>query len=202
MVDSLVESFVELHTTFVESLMKADVLVDTFGKPHSMEPDTLSRYLKIAQDAKTVFTSGSIVSSADILSLKHSLDAVFFALKLEIPVACVSWRSPVCWWAGKLLKGSILADHAGRNEKTRLTVWLREKDAGPPPRGVDSETHKNILEYYHKRQQELNRLEEDDDDSYLNSVWTDPRELKNTLTCGNDIKFKFYALFCSNYLYT
>jgi len=91
------------------------------------------------------------------------------------------------WWAGKeFQKGKILSDYVGKNEKTKIVVKLAKSGTGAPARepGVDQETYKNMLAFYHKKQEEMKKLEEDNDDSYLNAPWADPKGLKNQLIGG------------------
>ena len=104
----------------------------------------------------------------------------------------------VLWWVGKPLAlchgKETLGDYIGTNEKTRVVVRLQPAAAGPPMREsrIDTEAHNNMLKYYHKRQEELKQLDEDDDDAYLNSKWTDPRGLKQALVGnGGGITWKF-----------
>lgn len=40
---------------------------------------------------------------------------------------------------------------------------------------IDSETHKKMLAFYHKKTEEQKKLEEDNDDAYLNAAWADNR---------------------------
>jgi len=35
-----------------------------------------------------------------------------------------------------------------------------------------------MLAYYHKKQEEMKKLETDDVDQYFNSVWADPKAMK------------------------
>lgn len=41
-----------------------------------------------------------------------------------------------------------------------------------------------MMSYYYKKQDEMKKLEEDNDDQYLNSQWANPKNLKNALTSG------------------
>jgi len=38
-----------------------------------------------------------------------------------------------------------------------------------------------MLSYYHKKQEEMKELENDNEDAYMNSVWADNRNLKASL---------------------
>lgn len=91
------------------------------------------------------------------------------------------------WWAGKeFQRGKTLADYVGKNEKTKIVVKLQKSGGGAPAREpmVDQESYKNMLSFYHKKQEEMKKLEEDNDDSYLNAPWADPKGLKNQLIGG------------------
>jgi len=55
---------------------------------------------------------------------------------------------------------------------------------------IDEETHKKMLSFYHKKQEEAKKLEEDNDDTYMNAQWANPSNLKNQLTGGKNISWK------------
>lgn len=98
------------------------------------------------------------------------------------------------WWAGKeFQRGKIVADYVGKNEKTKIVVKLQKSGSGAPAREplVDQESYKNMLSFYHKKQEEMKKLEEDNDDSYLNAPWADPKGLKNQLIgSGKGVSWK------------
>nr|CEL67885.1 TPA: Uncharacterized protein C21orf59 [Neospora caninum Liverpool] len=98
------------------------------------------------------------------------------------------------WWAGKELQSDReLRHYIGRNEKTKIIARLHSKSDGPPIREprLDAETHKAMLAYCHKKRREEQELEEDEDDSYLDSEWANPRGLKNALIGGGrEIRWK------------
>jgi hypothetical protein len=57
---------------------------------------------------------------------------------------------------------------------------------------IDDETHKKMLAFYHKKQEEAKQLDENDDgDQYMNSAWADGNNLKRELHGHNNIKWKF-----------
>ncbi|KYF46606.1 putative protein c21orf59 [Toxoplasma gondii TgCatPRC2] len=98
------------------------------------------------------------------------------------------------WWAGKELQNDKeLCHYIGRNEKTKIIARLQSKASGPPIREprLDAETHKAMLSYCYKKRREEQELEEDEDDSYLDSEWANPRGLKNALIGGGrEIRWK------------
>lgn len=85
------------------------------------------------------------------------------------------------WFAGKqMLPEKQLKDFVGRQERTKAIVKLQKQGQGPPVRepAVDAETQKAMLAWYHKKQTEEQKLTEDEDDSYVNSNWANPKSLK------------------------
>lgn len=98
------------------------------------------------------------------------------------------------WWAGKELQATkTLQDFVGKNEKTKIVCKLQNKSAGAPVREprIDEDTHKAMLSYYYKKQEEQKKLEQDEDDSYLDSQWANPKALKSALVGGGrDISWR------------
>jgi hypothetical protein len=97
------------------------------------------------------------------------------------------------WWAGKeLTNGKKLSDYVGKNEKSKIIVKMQHKGSGAPTREplVDEESHKSMLAYFHKKQEEQKTLEEDEEDAYLNSAWANPKQLKDQLQGISDFKFR------------
>ncbi|XP_041657107.1 cilia- and flagella-associated protein 298 [Cheilinus undulatus] len=85
------------------------------------------------------------------------------------------------WWAAKeMQRGKKLQDYIGKNEKTKLVVKIQRKGQGAPAREplVTDEQHKQMMMNFYRRQEELKKLEEADDDSYLDSEWSDRQALK------------------------
>ena len=61
------------------------------------------------------------------------------------------------WAVNKeLQRGKTIADHFGKNEKTKLVVKATSKGGGAPQREpmIDDDTHKKMLSYYHKKTEE------------------------------------------------
>jgi len=73
-------------------------------------------------------------------------------------------------------------------------IKATQKGSGAPQREpmIDEETHKKMLSYYHKKQEEAKQLDEvDDGDQYMNSAWADGKQLKSQLHGQGNIKWKF-----------
>jgi len=108
----------------------------------------------------------------------------------------IEWHEPketVIWSCRKeWIKGKLLKDYLP-NEKTKVVVKLAKIGSGQPVAEptIDKETHSKMLAYYHKKQEEQKQLEKDEDDSYMNSTWANPNNLKNALqNGGKGITFK------------
>uniref|UniRef100_A0A7S4N8L1 Uncharacterized protein n=1 Tax=Odontella aurita TaxID=265563 RepID=A0A7S4N8L1_9STRA len=95
------------------------------------------------------------------------------------------------WVAGKeFQRGQFVSDRLGKNEKTKVLAKLQRSDDGPPAREpiVSEDERKAMMAHYSKRQEELKRLAESEEDDYLNSSWADPKEMKKSLQGLGDIK--------------
>ncbi|XP_026479663.1 cilia- and flagella-associated protein 298 [Ctenocephalides felis] len=87
------------------------------------------------------------------------------------------------WFSGKEMVrgfGKLISEYAGRNDKCKLVVKLQKKGEGPPGREpVMTETErKNLMVYAYRKQEEAKKLEQNDDDEYLNASWADSSSLK------------------------
>lgn len=97
------------------------------------------------------------------------------------------------WFAGRqMLPDKRLADFVGLNEKCKVIVKLQKSGEGAPGREpVFTETErKQMMMHAYRRQEELKRLGNDDDDNYLNSSWSNNETLKNQMQGIGDIKFR------------
>jgi hypothetical protein len=57
-----------------------------------------------------------------------------------------------------------------------MVIKATKKGGGAPVREamIDEDTHKKMLAYYHKKQEEHKQLDEaDEGDQYMNSAWAD-----------------------------
>ncbi|XP_058454390.1 cilia- and flagella-associated protein 298-like isoform X2 [Malaya genurostris] len=98
------------------------------------------------------------------------------------------------WFAGKLmLADHRLGDIVGSNEKTKIIIKLSKINEGAPGREpvISEEARKQLMLQAYRRQEELKKLEQDDDDQYLNASWSDSRSLKHQVHGLDNVKFKF-----------
>jgi len=77
-------------------------------------------------------------------------------------------------------------------KKTKLIVKIQKKGNSAPARErvVSDEEQKQMMAYYYRKQQELKKLEENEDNSYMDSEWADQNALKRSFQGLNDIKWK------------
>ena len=98
------------------------------------------------------------------------------------------------WWAGKeLIREKPLNSYTGKNEKTKILVKLSKAGSGAPVREapMDEETKTKLMAMYHKKQEELKKIESNNEDDYSNSAWANPNNLKSHLvTGGKGVGFK------------
>ena len=97
------------------------------------------------------------------------------------------------WFAGKqMLPDQKLADYIGQNEKCIVIVKLQKTGEGAPSREpVIKEAERNqMMMHAYRRQEELKRLESDEDNNYLNSKWSSGSTLKNQMQGISGINFR------------
>jgi hypothetical protein len=97
------------------------------------------------------------------------------------------------WFAGKqMLPDRRVCDSIGRNEKCKVIVKLQKSGEGAPGREpvFNEEERKQMMLHAYRRQEELKKLEQDDEDSYLNSSWSNNMSLKSQIHGTCDIKFR------------
>ncbi|KAM4619854.1 cilia- and flagella-associated protein 298 [Polymixia lowei] len=96
------------------------------------------------------------------------------------------------WWAAKeMQREKKLQDYIGKNEKTKIVVKIQKRGQGAPAREplVTEEQQKQMMMHYYRRQEELKKLEEVDDDSHLDSEWSDRQTLKRQFQGLTNIKW-------------
>uniref|UniRef100_H2YPT0 Cilia- and flagella-associated protein 298 n=1 Tax=Ciona savignyi TaxID=51511 RepID=H2YPT0_CIOSA len=97
------------------------------------------------------------------------------------------------WWAAKEMQlGKKLCDYVGKNEKTKIVVKLQKRGTGPPGREpvVTEDEKKQMMLQAYRRQEDLKKLQEIDDDNHLNSQWADSNMLKRQFQGLNNIAWR------------
>jgi len=55
---------------------------------------------------------------------------------------------------------------------------------------VDGDTHKAMLAFYHRKQEEQKKMGEDNEDQFMNSAWADTSNMKAQMHGTGNIKFR------------
>jgi hypothetical protein len=95
------------------------------------------------------------------------------------------------WVAGKeFVRGQLVSDRLGSNEKTKVIAKLQKSGSGAPARepAVSEEERKAMMAHYFKKQEEMKKLAESNDDDYLASSWADSKNMKRSLQGVGSIK--------------
>ncbi|XP_013186372.1 cilia- and flagella-associated protein 298-A [Amyelois transitella] len=99
-----------------------------------------------------------------------------------------------CLWAcgKKFLSGNKLSDHLGKNNKCKVTVKLCSTTENAPGREpiMSEDERKQLMLHAYRKQEEWKKLEQDEDDHYLDSKWADGQNLKRQFHGLNDISWK------------
>merc|ERR1719453_751749 len=92
----------------------------------------------------------------------------------------------------ELQRDELLSKYVGKNEKTKVVAKLQKKGAGAPQREpiVSEDEQKAMIAFYHKKQQQVEKMEAEDDDAYMHSQWANPKSLKNAFTGVGDVSWK------------
>ncbi|XP_047510249.1 cilia- and flagella-associated protein 298 [Pieris napi] len=102
--------------------------------------------------------------------------------------------SRACLWAcgKKFINGNKLSDHLGKNDKTKVTVKLCSASEAAPGREpiLTEDERKQLMLQAYRKQEEWKKLEQDDDDNYLNSKWSDGQNLKRQFHGLNNISWR------------
>lgn len=97
------------------------------------------------------------------------------------------------WFCGReLYRDKKLGDYTGKNPKCRAIIKISRRGDGPPgrePLMTEDQRKQWMMEAY-RRQEELKKLEIDDDDQFLNASWADNNQLKKTCQGLNNISWR------------
>ena len=92
----------------------------------------------------------------------------------------------------ELQRDKPLSDYTGKNDKSKVVVKLQKKGAGAPAREpvVSEAEQKAMVAFYHKKEQEMQKLALEDEDAYQNSQWANPKGLKSAMTGVGEVKWR------------
>jgi len=171
----------------------AKVLNDTVAKAKELISKKLAEQ-KIEMTMETVEEALSILKGAVMIVYPMGLpphDPIKMELenrkdltgqqasKLVIPE-----HSMALWWANKELHDEkLLCDYCGKNERTKLAVKIQKAGMSAPAREpvVTEDQQKELMARAYRRQEELKKLNEAEDDECLGREWADSGQLKRQL---------------------
>ena len=55
---------------------------------------------------------------------------------------------------------------------------------------MSEDEQKAMIAFYHKKQQDQEKMALEDEDAYLHSAWANPKSLKNTFTGVGEVSWK------------
>ncbi|KAL1515794.1 hypothetical protein AB1Y20_002410 [Prymnesium parvum] len=121
-----------------------------------------------------------------ILEEREELDGAS-ALEVLEPNKASLW-----FFSKEAMDGKLLSDYVGKNDKTKVIAKLQKKGASAPMREpvVSEDEQKAMVAFYHKKQQEMEKLSLEDEDNYMHSQWANPKALKNAFTGVGDVSWK------------
>lgn len=97
------------------------------------------------------------------------------------------------WFASKELQcDKKLSNYLGTNEKTKVIIKVQRRGHGAPGREphLSVEQQKALMAAEFRRREELKRLEEDSDDTFLDSGWADSQHLHRSFQGLCNISWK------------
>lgn len=97
------------------------------------------------------------------------------------------------WFAGHQMNpDKLFRDYLGPNDKCKIIVKLVKYGEGAPGREsvLSEDQRKQLMMHQYRRQEELKKLDENDDDDYLNSNWADNSQLKRQMHGLDNLKFR------------
>ncbi|VEN52246.1 unnamed protein product [Callosobruchus maculatus] len=98
------------------------------------------------------------------------------------------------WFCGKEMyrDKKTVGDYVGKVENCKVIMKISKRGEGPPGREpvMTEDERKQLMLHAYRKQEELKKIEKDDDDSYLNSDWADGSSLKKTFHGLNNISWR------------
>lgn len=85
-----------------------------------------------------------------------------------------------------------VGDYVGKIENCKVIMKISKRGDGPPGREpiMSEEQRKELMLHAYRKQEELKKLDQDDDDNYLNSSWADSGNMKRSVHGLNTISWR------------
>ena len=87
------------------------------------------------------------------------------------------------WFAGKKFERDTIIKDRIRHEKSKIVAKLQKEGGSAPARepAVSEAERKAMMAHYYKKQEEMKRVQTNDEDEYLHSAWANSKSLKYNL---------------------
>jgi len=101
-------------------------------------------------------------------------------------------RAALWAFSKEMQPDKLLSDYCGKNDKSKVIVKLQKKGAGAPAKEpvVSEDEQKAMIAFYHKKQQETEKMEMEDEDAYMHSTWANPKALKQAFSGVGDVAWR------------
>lgn len=93
-------------------------------------------------------------------------------------------KTATLWFAGKEFFRDLLVADRIKHERTKCVMKLQGKGASAPVReaAISEAEKKAMMAHYFKKNEEMKKLAENDNDDFYNSSWANPKGLKQSFT--------------------
>lgn len=178
----------------------------------------LKEVIKRTVDDARMLTSMKMVETKQHLTTKmlvDAIDSIRGAVMICYPMGLPQWDvvkqildeqeddvstqdemdpdATMLWWANKELQHEkLMREYVGKNEKTKIVGKLAKSGGTAPMREppISKEEQTEMIAHYHRKQEEMKKLEMEDEDDYLHSAWANPNSLKSAFSGVGDISWK------------
>ncbi|KAJ8678640.1 hypothetical protein QAD02_014427 [Eretmocerus hayati] len=142
---------------------------DVIGRRNGKQPnENMQNVIKKAIEDARAMISKKLVNEDKLVTQKvvqDALDILRGAVMIVYPMGLpphdvIDLQMAQLWFSGKeLLRGTLLKDSVGRNEKTKIVVKIAKRGSGAPPREpvMSDEDRKQLMLQAHRRQEEVKR---------------------------------------------
>lgn len=167
---------------------KAAVNKNQVARKVALSTESLQSQIDLLRGAVTIAYPGGLPEHETLPGMIEGKEELEGASSLD-------WLDPdtaTLWWAGKqFFRDQTIGDRVGRNEKTKIVARLQKKGGGAPARepAVSEAERKAMMAHYFKKQEEMKKLAENDEDDFMHSSWADPKALKRDLMGSSGVRF-------------
>jgi len=205
------------RTTNKNKFYKPDPMGQRTG--NACDPKLLRVLNKTIEDARAACSKEQVAKKVPLTAalLKEKLDNLRGAVTICYPMGLPEWdpvglafkdeeellgqdgklwfdpEAATLWFAGKeFFRDGVVSDRI-RHERSKVIAKLQKKGARAPAReaAVSESERKAMMAHYFKKNEEMKKVAECDDDDFLNSSWANPKALQQRLQGSGTGGLKF-----------